>query len=177
MNRWLLVLSISLIIVGLAGMVVVNAYLFEPFGLRQRRGFTRGPSLLNQDFSSSGQQIYYTGTSRKSIISTSRGPVWFKMHGGGCVQCHWADGKGGKVTTMMGSFTAHDIRFDSLIKGKPAYTEKKIKSAVTRGIDQKGQRLSPNMPRWDIASSDINNLIDFLKTLYGKDVRFVAHGH
>ena len=87
------------------------------------------------------------------------------MHGGGCFDCHGADGRGGRITTMMGSFTAHDIRFSSLTKEKPPFTIELIKRAITEGKDPEGAKLNPNMPRWNMSVSDQNDVINYLKTL------------
>lgn len=164
MKRWPLVLGIIFILLGIIGMVVVNFYYFQPFGFR-RGGYRRGPGLVTENYDSNGEQIYFTGISRKGSVSSTGGAIWFQMHGGGCVKCHGADGRGGRIVTMMGSFTAHDIRYSSLIKEKPPFNIKTIKRAITEGKDQEGKRLNSNMPIWNMSEEDLDNAVDYLKSL------------
>jgi len=164
MKRWPLVLSIILILLGVIGLIVINFFYFRPFSIR-RGGYRRAPGYLSRDFKTNGEQIYFTGISRRGSVSFSGGPVWFQMHGGGCVDCHGVNGKGGRIITMMGNFTAHDIRYKTLVNEDPPFNIKSIKRAITKGIDQKDKRLDPNMPKWNMSDEDLNDVIKFLKTL------------
>lgn len=163
----LLIIAIVLIIIGMLGLVAVN---ISSFTTGDRAPF-RGPgSALNDGFSGNGERIYFTGTSARDIITFSGGPFWFQMHGGGCATCHGQDGRGGTVG-MMGGFTAPDITYKVLtgkVKGeeehKP-FTEREIKRAITRGIEPNGEELNFNMPRWNMADADLENIIDYLKKL------------
>ena len=69
---------------------------------------------------------------------------------------------------MMWYFEAPDIRYSSLAAGhdeeKP-YTDELIKLAITKGIDSDGMRLEQPMPVWQMSDEDLNDLIEFLKTL------------
>ncbi|RJQ32165.1 MAG: hypothetical protein C4562_03805 [Actinobacteria bacterium] len=164
MKRSLLITASILILIGLVGLIVVNFFYFQPFGLK-KGGFRRYPGRFGRSYDSNGEQIYFTGVSRRGSISSSGGPYWFAMHGGGCVDCHGVDGRGGRVTTMMGSFTAHDIRYSSLVKEKPPFTIDTIKRVITKGIDNKGQEVDSNMPHWNMSNRDLNDVINYLKSL------------
>lgn len=162
MKRWLLILSIVFVLTGVAGMIITNFFYFRPFGLR-RGDYRRGPGFLSRDFDTNGEQIYFTGISRRGSVSFSGGPIWFRMHGGGCVNCHGVDGKGGRIVTMMGSFTAHDIRYKALLK--EGFSNKLIKRTITKGEDPEGDNIDPNMPLWNMSDEDLNDVIEYLKSL------------
>lgn len=81
---------------------------------------------------------------------------------------------------MMSSFRAPDITWDNLAETEqedehqggeeeheehPPYTEETLKEAITRGINPAGERLDEEMPRWRMAESDLNDLVEFIKTL------------
>ncbi|MDI6716236.1 MAG: cytochrome c [Actinomycetota bacterium] len=168
--RWLLTVAIILIIIGIVGLGVINFYAFVPAQPGVTRVPVRGPGTPRPSgsFTSNGEQIFFTGTSSRDTITTTGGPVWFQMHGGGCATCHGPDGRGGQVV-MMGSFRAPDITYKTLTSqehgnGRP-YTDDLIKRAITRGIDSNGEHLSRNMPRWQMSNSDLNDVITYLKTL------------
>lgn len=170
--RWLLPTAIILIIVGIIGLTIFNFYTFTPRQPGIVRTPLRGPGtpFRSGGFTSNGEQIFFTGTSARDTITTTGGPFWFQMHGGGCATCHGPDGKGGTVI-MMGRFTAPNITYKVLTgqasgeEDHKPYTDALIKRAITRGIDSNGDRLSQNMPRWQMSDRDLNNLIDYLKTL------------
>ncbi|MBI4734390.1 MAG: cytochrome c [Rubrobacteridae bacterium] len=176
--KWLLATAIALIIIGIIGLTVVNYYSFSPIrpgisrlpyrGPGSVDGFRRGPS--ENGFSSNGEQIFFTGASSKNTITTTGGPHWFQMHGGGCASCHGPDGRGGHIA-MMGSFEAPNITYD-VLAGKASdehehkpYTDSLIKRAIATGIDSSGDQLDQNMPRWKMTDRDVNDVIGYLKTL------------
>ena len=118
-------------------------------------------------FSSNGQRIYFTGTSGSGDPIYSEG---FTMMGRGfaCADCHGPQGKGGTVAMMMNRFDVPAITWPELTgqhEDHPPYTEDTVKQAITRGIDPAGNRLEPTMPRWTMSERDLNDLINFLKTL------------
>ncbi len=45
------------------------------------------------------------------------------------------------------------------------FTDELIKRAITQGIDADGKRLEPPMPLWQVTDSDLNDLLEYLKTL------------
>ena len=87
--------------------------------------------------------------------------------------CDGPDGRGGRVTMMMGIFEAPDIRYRTLTGGEhddahaeyPPYTDETIERAITQGIDPAGKLLEWPMPRWRMSKRDLDDLLDYLKTL------------
>ena len=100
-----------------------------------------------------------------------------------CANCHGVNGKGGWVTMMMNSFRAPDITWSKLTEAAhedehededngeeeheehPPYTEEALKTAITRGINPAGEHLDEEMPRWRMSESDLNDLVEFIRTL------------
>lgn len=180
--RWALILSILLIVVSIGGLAVFNYYSFSPnqpgVTRPQTRGPFRGPDgfrgpggrVQPQNFESNGEQIFLTGTSSRGTIGTTGGPFWFQMHGGGCAACHGSDGRGG-VVVMMGRLEAPNITYEALTSevadgdDHRPYTDELIQRAITEGLEPDGERLSDNMPRWQMSSRDLDDLIAYLKTL------------
>lgn len=133
---------------------------------------------LKTRYDSNGERIYYTGISeRTGPVPFQGGPMWLWMHGGGCVNCHGIDGRGG-VPVMMGTAIPADIRYVALAEeeggahGKeaereahPPYTDELIKRAIMQGLDPAGKPLDWTMPRWAMTEVDLNDLIAYLKTL------------
>jgi cytochrome c oxidase subunit 2 len=113
-------------------------------------------------FKSLGEQIYYTGVGVKGPIPFYGGPMWMRMHGGGCMICHGIKGKGG-VPVMMGAAIPSDISSEGL--KEMHYTEALLKRAITQGMDEEGKSLNWTMPRWQMSETDLNALLDYLKTL------------
>ncbi len=152
-------IAIILIAVGLAGLFIVNLY--SPSYSRY--------AISSSDFQTNGERIYFTATSDsgKPIISSIGAMT---MHGRmmSCATCHGADGKGGRGRMMMWTFNASDIRYSSLtagIEGEKPYTDELIKRAITGGLDSEGKQLEPPMPVWQMSDNDLNDLLEYLKTL------------
>lgn len=90
-----------------------------------------------------------------------------------CVSCHGPDGRGGEVTMMMLQFDVPDITWDNLTEEEeheeheehPPYTEETLKRAITQGLDPAGEMLEELMPRWQMSEQDLDDLVDFIKTL------------
>jgi mono/diheme cytochrome c family protein len=99
------------------------------------------------------------------------------MMGGGmmtCASCHGPDGRGGRVQMMMHVFETPDIRYQTLTaeemeneeeEAHPPYTDEDIRRAITQGIEPNGEPLDWPMPRWTISDKDLDDLLEFLKTL------------
>ncbi|WP_244603508.1 cytochrome c [Methanococcoides sp. NM1] len=134
------------------------------------------PSLdsnIITEFDSNGEMIYYTGfNENEQQIPVSGGPHWLYVHGGSCVSCH-GNGKGG-VPIMMGTVIPPDITYETLTAEEehedeheehPPYTDETIKIAIREGKDPSGEELDYTMPKWDMSDADIEDLIDYLKTL------------
>ncbi len=47
----------------------------------------------------------------------------------------------------------------------PPYTDATIKQAITDGLNPAGDPLDHTMPRWQMSERDLDDLLEFLKTL------------
>jgi len=143
-------------------------------------------SAAGKSYYSNGEQIYFTGTSRRGTPISSEGTVGMmgmmtdRDHLA-CVDCHRSDGKGGTVEMMMMSFKAPDIGYRVLASKEhmhqeaeeaqthemehPPYTDETLKRAITAGLDPAGNPLNQYMPRWKMSDDDLNDLLAFLKTI------------
>jgi mono/diheme cytochrome c family protein len=121
---------------------------------------------IKTEFKSNGETIYHTGFNETGKrIPTSYGPQWIYMHGGGCVNCHGVDGKGG-VPVMMGYTVPADITYASLTtEENPPFTDEAIRAAIRNGLEPSGESLSPTMPRWQMSDKDLNDTLEYIKTL------------
>jgi len=158
--------------VGLA-LVICLALVLALAGLAiPGRGFPAG-------YRSNGEQIYFTATSQRG--TPIRSDIGMGMMGGGmmtCASCHGPDGGGGRVRVMMTSFVAPDIRYKTLTSEEmehegeevhPPYTEENIKRAITQGVEPDGEPLDWPMPHWTMTEKDLEDLLDYLKSLDGED--------
>ncbi|MDF1532578.1 MAG: cytochrome c [Methanosarcinales archaeon] len=159
-----LVISIVLILTGVGGLLFFTYD--SPGNLKPVWG-----SDLKTSFQSNGERIYYTGyNDLEERIPTTRGPMWLYMHGGGCVDCHGVNGRGG-VPVMMGVEIPPDITYDALTgehgeeEEHPPYTNESIKTAIKDGLDPAGEPLDPTMPRWQMSDADLDDMVEYLKTL------------
>jgi mono/diheme cytochrome c family protein len=145
---------------------------YPPFGPMGAPMSSPSFQQVKEEFSSNGEMIFYTGVNQKGQrIPFTGGPHWIYMHGGACVSCHGMDGRGGSIPHMC-SVVAPSITYHDLTKGEPEeheehppYTDEDIKNAITRGIDPAGEQLDPCMPRWKLSEQDLNDLLEYLKTL------------
>jgi cytochrome c oxidase subunit 2 len=125
-------------------------------------------SFAKSEYSSTGEKIYLTSVNENEEIITpvsgmgSYGMMSNMMRPIACANCHGIDGKGG-FTFTDGKTVSADIRWETLTDEN--FDEAKFKKAVTEGLDEKGERLSVWMPRWDITDKDLDELIAYLKTL------------
>ena len=62
----------------------------------------------------------------------------------------------------MQSMSAKDIRWSAL---QAEFDAEKFRLAVTAGQDPDGTELNTDMPRWNIGTDDLADLIAYLKTL------------
>ncbi|MFY9571420.1 MAG: ABC transporter substrate-binding protein [Blastocatellia bacterium] len=91
-----------------------------------------------------------------------------------CANCHGFDGRG----NPEGGVVPSDITWEALTKtygithtsGRkhPAYTDRALAMAVTRGVDPAGNKLPNTMPRYWMAPEDLADLVAYIKRL-GKD--------
>ncbi|MDE3155721.1 MAG: c-type cytochrome [Acidobacteriota bacterium] len=138
----------------------------------QRMGFAADPVISSGTYRSNGQQIFLTGTSASgSPITYQGGPSWMPapmMMRIACATCHGTDGHGGQVFLFAQSFVAPDITWPVLTgpyTDHPPYTVATVEQAITHGIDPGGNPLDPEMPRWSMSASDLNDLVAYLQTL------------
>ncbi len=75
---------------------------------------------------------------------------------------------------MMSNVIPPDITYETLTSGDkhadeheehPPYTDETIKIAIRGGIDPAGEEVDYIMPKWDMSDSDLDDLIEYLKTL------------
>ncbi|MDP1809678.1 MAG: cytochrome c [Actinomycetota bacterium] len=167
----LLITGLVFIAVGVVGLIV-SGFWYGSNGWSGWGGMMGGQGMMGggarpSSFSSNGERIYYTATSDSGDnISASMGGMTMASPMMSCVNCHGQDGQGGRVSMPMGTFTAADITYKQLTqREKPPFTDELIKRAITKGLDQKGRRLSTMMPRWKMSDQDLNDLVEYLKTL------------
>ncbi len=67
-----------------------------------------------------------------------------------------------------------DIRYHALTEEEhdehegeehPPYTDETIKRAITDGLNPAGESLDYTMPHWQMSDDNLNDLLEFLKTL------------
>ncbi len=109
------------------------------------------------EYQSNGERIYFTAESSSGKPITRIGG-FMMMNRIACVTCHGEDGKGGSVAMMMQTIDVPDITGHHL-------TEENLKRAITDGIGHNGESLDEFMPRWQMAEEDLNDLVEYIKTL------------
>ena len=125
-----------------------------------------------------GKQIYTQGTSTSGReILAYLGEASLEVPGSAmpCANCHGLNGAG----KPEGGVDPSNLTWESLTKpygvthanGRqhPAYTERGLELAITRGSDPAGNKLLNVMPRYQMSSEDMLDLVAYLKRL-GKDV-------
>jgi len=127
----------------------------------------------------------------RGMMGNSWNSAWGNSSGmqGGmtCANCHGPDGKGNRYLAM-GQVVTPDIRYSTLAgleeedhaEGEDAdadhseeeaehghipYDEASIKQAITQGIEPDGEPLNTFMPRWSMSDQNLDDLVEFLKTL------------
>ncbi|RJQ54578.1 MAG: hypothetical protein C4521_04230 [Actinobacteria bacterium] len=191
--RWgALIAAVSLIVIGVTGLIVVNAFQADfpprtefrrvPQGRFPRGRFPEGRFPFDRfdpgQFRSEGEMIFFTGASTDGPIARSGGPTWFRMHGGGCAVCHGPDGRGGRVSMMFETLDAPDVRYSVLTRPRTdgeeehePYNEATLRRAIRDGTEPNGERLNENMPRWEMSDGEVNSVIDYLKELSEETTR------
>ena len=125
-----------------------------------------------------GKQIYLQGTSQsgKDILAYL-GESSLEVPGSAlpCANCHGLNGEGKPEAGIDPS----NLTWESLTKpyglkhadGRrhPAYTERGLELAITRGTDPAGNKLLNVMPRYQMTNADLADLIAYMKRL-GKDL-------
>ena len=133
-------------------------------------------------FDSNGKRIYFTATSeRGSTITYTDGPSMGMMMMGGnltCASCHGTDARGGKHNMNMETMDAPDIRWSALSgehhEGQMdtekhgenvEYNFETFRNAVEGGKHPDGDKLKEDMPRWKMSDEDLQDLMEYLKSL------------
>lgn len=108
--------------------------------------------------------------------STQTGPAQsrgLRLEGGAvaCKGCHGVDGRGGGESFVQ----APDIRWRSLTvpygarrpggQPRPAYTRDSFRTAISAGTASDGRKLDPAMPRFDLASDELDALVEYLQSM------------
>ena len=93
------------------------------------------------------------------------GPAGMSIYEADCASCHGAGGKGG---IAVGDAVSADIRWSTLSKLNPPYTDVLLRRAILDGIDQTGKPLNANMPRWRgrLSAGQVSEVIAYLHTLH-----------
>jgi cytochrome c oxidase subunit II len=178
---WRRRLSVGLLALG-ASLLLAACGPAQPF-----RGMGRFWRDFGRTYDSNGERIYFTAVNQegRSIpFEMGSGRMMGGMMGGtmSCADCHGPDGRGGRVRMMMTLFTAPDIRWQTLTAADhshgeteddhddeemehPPYTEETLERAITHGLDPAGEPLAWPMPRWRMSDEDLDDLIDYVKTL------------
>jgi mono/diheme cytochrome c family protein len=155
------------LIAGGVVILIVFLALTLPSGGPLRPGSTSGGSLTAIEL---GRRIYTTGVDEDGRVIRRSAIMMFGR--AACAQCHGADARGRKISSMMGSFEAPDIRWSTLSRPmqeengalEPAYDAATFGKALREGIDSAGDTLEAPMPRWDLTDAQVEALIAFLKT-------------
>lgn len=162
--------GLGLILLGLVGVSLFNGI---GGGVAPFSGWGGGGYYDKGSYASNGERIYYLGIDADgNRLKFSGGPHWLYAMGGSCVNCHGPDGRGG-LPVMMGTQKPGDIRYEALISGKhhegedeeESYTDEDIAQAIRLGLEPSGETMDRTMPRWKISDRDMDDLIEFLKTL------------
>lgn len=104
-----------------------------------------------------GRAIFMTGRDLAGRQITASPPAMRSS----CVQCHRANGAGGMH--FAGGVVSADLRHDKLTKEQDhPYTIALLERAISRGIDNDGDKLSPVMPRWRMTKTDLRDVATFV---------------
>ncbi len=135
---------------------------------------------FGQKHDSDGEQIYLTATNQQGeSIPYTGGPGSGGMMQSrlACVSCHGKGGKGGEHWMHMDYMKAPEIRWQALnneerdehegLEGDAheGYTLEMFRQAVVDGQHPDGEALDWDMPRWQLADGDLEDLFEYLKTL------------
>ncbi len=147
-------------------------------------------------YDSNGERIYLSATNDRGERITYRGgPAFGGMMMGSrlaCASCHGQDARGGVHTMMMQVMDAPDIRWLTLTGevegGQQAeqkhedehaevhaeYDLESFRLAVVDGQHPNGEKLSNDMPRWNIRDDDLADVAAFLSSpLLGENELFL----
>jgi cytochrome c oxidase subunit II len=115
-------------------------------------------------YASNGQRIFLTATSASGQPIYSEGYMMYPRYIS-CSSCHGIDGRGSTVFMML---LAPDITWTALTDPKqhnPPYSDESLERAIAQGFDSSGQFMSVYMPRWQMTTEDLIDLVNYIKTL------------
>jgi mono/diheme cytochrome c family protein len=105
-----------------------------------------------------GRAIFQNGRDLAgTAISASQRPLYPT-----CAACHRSNGAGG--VHVPGGAVSADLRHRTLATMHPPYTVALLERAISKGIDNQGQRLSPVMPRWRLSKNDLHDVAQYVWT-------------
>jgi hypothetical protein len=124
------------------------------------------------EFSSNGERIYFTNEGHAGTIPDVGGAMG---DAAGCADCHGEDGTGGRLHGMgPRDLVVPDIRYATLVTKRsedgttvPAWTDAQIADAIRKGVEPGGRKLNVLMPRFTMDTTDMKDLIGYLKELSG----------
>lgn len=155
-GRRLLITALALIVIGVVGVILLAT------GALPINRVENTPDAR-------GEWIYRTGTDPTTGQPIpSGGGMMMRMS---CANCHGVNGHG--LQTPM--FISPNITYRNLTDPRGmldpggtlggTYTDATLKRAITRGLDPEGKPLDWPMPRWQMTSQELNDVIAYLKTL------------
>ncbi|MDF1671626.1 MAG: hypothetical protein P1U83_18675 [Roseovarius sp.] len=123
-----------------------------------------------ETFDSNGERLYFTGIGTNGARITPSGGNHHKamMGGGGCVDCHGIDRKGGRLWPsfwqVAPSITAEALEGKHTQDGHTheIYDFITLAGAITNGRRPDGSWIGAGMPRWLMSEEDLNELVTFL---------------
>lgn len=78
-----------------------------------------------------------------------------------CIDCHRANGSGG--LKFPENVVSADLRHKALVEDqKHPYTIRLLMRAISTGIDNEGEKLSPVMPRWRMSALDLHDIAAYV---------------
>ncbi len=167
MRKWILIGISAAFFLGACSLISQST-------IPMNNGYNNFPQ--QSGFASNGQQIYFTAIDQNGQRISYTGGLTF----GGmmssyltCAACHGADAHGGTHYIHMQTLDTPAINYDALIQmkqkdsgGSPTnYSLNDFRAAVVEGRDTAGDQLDQNMPRWQMNDQDLQDLLDYLKTL------------
>ncbi|MCP3852646.1 MAG: hypothetical protein GY694_20825 [Gammaproteobacteria bacterium] len=137
-------------------------------------------SASNVFASEEGQSIYLYGKGSSGQVIPSIMNDLKSSAALACVNCHKESGLGTSESgrtippvswSILGENQPPDnnSRFNILQNKRPAYNSTLLHRILTRGINSKGLRADPLMPRYELSKLQTESLLAYLKTLYAED--------
>ena len=111
-----------------------------------------------------GQRIFDTATSSSGQPIYSEGYMMMFRYVA-CADCHGQDGHGQTIYMMMFQVDVPNITWPELTGDTPPFTVDSLKLAITERVDPAGGYLSFYMPRWEMSTGDLDDLVSFIMTL------------